>query len=700
MIVSVESSLISSYGGLKQLTIESKDGTSSSGSPSNDWFVVETQHDVPTSIGKTGIAQSEINLFVEIKYRYEQDGSGFNWGDSSNLQSNPVLKVRVAKSSSVVSDSNGCPTMTPHVFDTGSNTWTSSGVSISNPVSIDANTCELDMTVPHFSRFSLSSTPSSTSNSGGSSSNSGSSSSSGGAGGGGSAVGGVSTSSGAGFGGKLGNPVVLYEISYDACEKNMVRIIAGMYGNQAPAPYVKIRTPDHGVYTAELAKDQPYADANKKLSVSRYVYEAPLNSDLKYFVVTAEQINGRIATSVSYLVNVYSCSDTIIVNPMTDLDQGETYEPTLGAGRPNIFDIKFQVNSNKQVQSSEINQFVKNTDQVKVSSIIETPVSLSRSELRVAVAGGNYSEYAAVKMNVALLQNITNVYTASAELPTSFLQAPAIVYWIHAVTTDNKVQDSEKYYLGVKPTYKIDARMELDSVQSKAEGATYRPTAYIYNNGEKSLFGTVSLLVNGEKVYTSSEQVFKKGQSVIDLTWKLPKLEQESKYDVNARLNLYDEHVDTIKTTLQTFVQTKIAPIYEPIMISSIIGENGQTTARAGVIYSSNPNQDLHYRVVAPDGTCVVGQSESCLVKDPTLGNRGNTLSVTLGDQVYRVKYTGTNDPLERFSITSIDPIVGKWSITLEPDTGVVSGAYATENVVVKMKYRAMDTNVITVRSE
>jgi hypothetical protein len=241
--------------------------------------------------------------------------------------------------------------------------------------------------------------------------------------------------------------------------------------------------------------------------------------------------------------------------------------------------------------------------------------------------------------------------------------------------------------------------MELDSPPSKPEGTIYRPTAYVYNNG-RPLFGSVSLLVDDKEVYTSSEYVFNKGQSVIDLKWSIPKLGQDAKYNISARLNLYDDHIDTTKTVLRTFEPTKSVPISESISANSIVDDAEQTIARVGLVYSSDNNADLHYRVVAPDGTCVIGQSDSCLIKDSTAGNRGNTISVEIGEQIYRIRYSGQDSQLERFSITSVDPIVGIWGVILESDNGVIPEAHAMTDVAIKMKYRSTYTNLITVRSD
>jgi hypothetical protein len=478
----------------------------------------------------------------------------------------------------------------------------------------------------------------------------------------------------------------------------MVRIIVGTFGSEAPPPSVKIRTPIREVYSATLAQEQPYAEENKVLAISRYVYEAQLDPTLNFFIVTAEAIGGRAAITTTSTVNIDDCRRTIIVNPMTDLDKARVTEPTPEVGRPNIFDIKFQMNKNNPIKATEINHFAEPDSKIRVSALVDSPSTIRRAELRVNIVGGNYSNYAAVKMDAMPLQNITNAYLVSAELPTTFLQAPAIVYWVHVVNNEEKAQSSERYVLGIKPTYKIDARMELDSPPSKAEGTTYNPTAYVYNKGEKPFFGSVSLLVGNNTVYTSPEQLFNKGQSVVNLEWSIPK-GAEPKYQVSAQLNLYDKPISTSQTTLRTFQDTKMYSIFEPVMTDSVV-DNGEMVARTGLIYSSDDDPTLHYHVISPDGTCIIGKSNSCLVKDSTTGNRGNTVSVELDGQIYRIRYSGQNSPLERFSITSVDPIVGTWSVMLESDTGIIPEAQAIEDVHLKVKYRATYTKLVTVASD
>jgi hypothetical protein len=83
-----------------------------------------------------------------------------------------------------------------------------------------------------------------------------------------------------------------------------------------------------------------------------------------------------------------------------------------------------------------------------------------------------------------------------------------------------------------------------------------------------------------------------------------------------------------------------------------------------------------------------LGGAAECLVKDNTLGKRGKLESVTYGEQILRGKYSGADNALERFLITSIDPIIGQWNVSLESDDGLFQEAHASKDPIVKIKYR------------
>ena len=103
--------------------------------------------------------------------------------------------------------------------------------------------------------------------------------------------------------------------------------------------------------------------------------------------------------------------------------------------------------------------------------------------------------------------------------------------------------------------------------------------------------------------------------------------------------------------------------------------------------------------MTAPDGTCVIGPSDNCLVTHSTIG-QGNFKSVTIGDQIYRVRYSGPEDPLERFSITSVDPIVGQWKVEIVSTNGLIPSAHAAQDVFLQVKYRAENTSFVTISSK
>ncbi|NDB52334.1 MAG: hypothetical protein EB161_09385, partial [Nitrosopumilaceae archaeon] len=488
------------------------------------------------------------------------------------------------------------------------------------------------------------------------------------------------------------NPITLYQATYDTCDSNMIRIIAGSYGSQATPPKVRIQTSDK-IYQATLAKEQPYSEQNKVLQISRYVYEAPISKDTKFFKITADLVKGKSSFTASYLVIVNSCTQTITINPMTGLDKAQV-NTIVDASRPNIFDVKVQVDASKPA-SAKAQQFTNGTQKVKVSAIVESKVPLRGVEIRTITAGQNYSDYSTTKMNIKPLEGMQNAYVVSADLPASVLKEPAIIYWIHATNKNEKIQVSEKYDIGVKPSYPVNARVEIDLPAAKPQGSTLVTSAYVYNKG-KPFFGSVSLLVNGKAVYTSPEYVLK-GMTPIDLTWEVPE-SSDTSYDIKARLNAYDIKIDTKSATLHTFQSTVSYPISQTINIQSVMYKQ-QIVARAALVYSSDANPDLHYNVVAPDGKCVIGSSDSCIIHGSTLGKRGNTESIDINGQIFRIRYSGSENPLERFSITSVDPIQGDWKVSLESDYSIVPDAHAMQETLVKIKYREMFAKPVTFAS-
>ncbi len=119
-----------------------------------------------------------------------------------------------------------------------------------------------------------------------------------------------------------------------------------------------------------------------------------------------------------------------------------------------------------------------------------------------------------------------------------------------------------------------------------------------------------------------------------------------------------------------------------------VIQRDDTILADPALVYASNADSGLRFTVTDPQGQCIIGDTDECLVNESTRGKRGGMESVLYGDQILRVRYSGADNVLERFSITSIDPIVGQWSVSLETENGYVQQAHASEDVNVKIKYR------------
>jgi hypothetical protein len=87
-----------------------------------------------------------------------------------------------------------------------------------------------------------------------------------------------------------------------------------------------------------------------------------------------------------------------------------------------------------------------------------------------------------------------------------------------------------------------------------------------------------------------------------------------------------------------------------------------------------------------------------CLVEQSTLKHRGEIDSVLVDGHIYRVRYSGDSSPLERFSITSLDSVLGEWNVQIVDSSEFV--ASAAEDVPIKVQYRAEESPLVTVKME
>ncbi|MBI5859192.1 MAG: hypothetical protein HZB73_00295 [Nitrosarchaeum sp.] len=166
-----------------------------------------------------------------------------------------------------------------------------------------------------------------------------------------------------------------------------------------------------------------------------------------------------------------------------------------------------------------------------------------------------------------------------------------------------------------------------------------------------------------------------------------------------ASVDLYDKSISTQPAKVNIYPKTTTMLASE-IKSLEPITENDTVLADPALIYSSNSvDQNLRFRVIAPNGQCIIGVSEECAIHDSTVNQRGGLTSISYEDQIIRVRYSGPENSLERFSITSIDPLIHHWTVSLETPDGIVPQAQAMNDIPIKVKYRT-HSETITVSSE
>ncbi len=516
----------------------------------------------------------------------------------------------------------------------------------------------------------------------------------GGAGGGGVGAGpsGMGASSATSNSGGEGPYLKIQDISYDVCDKQVVRIQVGTDVNSTN-PMVIIRTSLTGVVDAKLATDQPYAQENTNATVRKLVYEASISPKEKSFEVVALEAVGHNVFSVGKTVDVVGCNENLdftnieSISPPTEID----------VSAPKIFDVKFQVGNQTKTSSSENNHFV-DSQPISVFAFIDSKSALDSAEIRFAKLGDNMTNYISIAMQASPLQISNTTYLMSGTIPKEMLSAPAISYWINVQNAAGKISESDHYTIGVKPNYDIDGNLELDARLTKTEGNTRQPQAYFTNTGTGPVYGSIVLLVDGNPVFISPTQVFGTGQNQVNLEWQVPVTGSTTQYTLQAVANIYGKSFETQSSMFSSFPGTVRMPLSKLNSIDSIsIGND--TIGRAYLLHSSFDNHGMaRFKVTAPDGTCVIGETKDCLVTNSTTGLGIGFKTVSIGDQIYQVRYSGSENSLERFTITSVDPIVGNWDVEIVSQS--VPQNQIMNNVFLIVKYTDIDTSKITLYSK
>ncbi|AFS79937.1 hypothetical protein NKOR_00055 [Candidatus Nitrosopumilus koreensis AR1] len=534
----------------------------------------------------------------------------------------------------------------------------------------------------HFTQFGASKATSTSSSSSSSSSSSG---------GGNTGVGPIGKGSGrGGFAGILGTPLTINEVSYDKCEENIAHILVSSDAQNPPK--VIVHTTKTGTVTATLSDDQPYEELNKITRVDKYLYEIPISSSEIFLMVTVTEEKGTIQNTVNAAIHLTSCDGVVVIS---DITEDKATEISLDA--PRIFDVKFQIeNGTKHIADVDSEYFYVSDQDLTISAIIDSKTAIKRVELRTVTLGQSDDEYVAMKMDVEPIIYTDSAYQVTTNMPSFLMQGPAIEYWIHVTDDGLREVESRHYTMGVEPITVPDVSLELDVPSISASNSIVRPNLYVENDHAPT-YGIASLLVDG-KVVSKQARFFENGQTKVSFDWKTSFHEGLSSYEIQGKVDLYGTSKVTDSAVLYNYPKTVSMSAYDMKAIQPI-EVDGNVLSEPVLIYASDTQDEFRFNVIAPNGQCIIGSSDECSVQDNTRGNRGGLQSVEYEGQILRVKYSGSENVLERFSITSIDPIVGDWIVTLETEEGLIPQAQAIKDLTVKVKQK-INSEMITVYSD
>ncbi len=474
------------------------------------------------------------------------------------------------------------------------------------------------------------------------------------------------------------------KVSYDVCTTKEARIEVDFDATNVN-PMVMLRTSITGIVNAKPILDQPYAQENLNGSIKKLVYEVPLDSKDSFEVLAMEAI-GHNVFSVEKTIDVNSCSNNVIFGNIENLSTEH-----VDASLPMIFDVKLGL-GDKKINSGDVDNPYVDSQPVSVYAIVNSVSSITSADLKFVPINNNVTQYDTIPMNVSL-STVNSTYVVSGIIPQNMLQSPAVSYWITVQNQQDKSSSSEPLTLGVKPDYDLRGILELDTPTNVAEGSATNLSAYYNNTATGPVFGTVLLLVDGKTVYVSSPQVFPVGQTQVFLPWKSQTAGMIETHHLQAVAQFYGAHFESDVDDVYTYPQTKTVPISKLNSIDLLKDDNGTLVASPKVLHSSYKHElGSSYQVIAPDGTCVIGILTSCLVSQSTYGLDHQTKSVTIGDQIYQVRYSGPDDLLERFTISSTDPILGMWKAGVVSTNGTTS--YDSENILLQIKYSG-DANTL-----
>jgi hypothetical protein len=470
----------------------------------------------------------------------------------------------------------------------------------------------------------------------------------------------------------------------------MARILVSSDADTPPT--VKLHTAKSGTVFATLAQIQPYEELNKLTTVDRYLYETSISAEESFLMIVVTEEKGTTTHTVQTSVKLLACEGTTVIVPLPDEEP-----PQVSKDAPRIFDTKIQIANGTQYSAKSESEFLYlNGQDLTVSAIIDSAISLQGVEVRTISMGQSDDQFIEISMDVTSLYVSNSTYIATALLPSYLMTEPGMSYWLHITDENGNQSESLHYNIGVKPTTKSDVAVEVDVPTIRPSGSIIKPEFYIFNDDAPS-YGIISLVVDG-KIVSKKSQLFGTGQTQVIFNWNLPNSDGYVDYDIYGKVDLYDNTINTEPAVVSAHPRT-ISVSGSEMSVLKVITRDGQMLADPALVYASNSDSDLRFTVTDPQGQCIIGGADECLVNENTRGKRGGLESVQYGDQILRVRYSGADNALERFSITSIDPITGQWSVSLESEDGFVQEAHAVKDTIVKIKYR-YHSEIITVKSQ
>ncbi|MDE1862444.1 MAG: hypothetical protein KGI33_05990 [Thaumarchaeota archaeon] len=444
--------------------------------------------------------------------------------------------------------------------------------------------------------------------------------------------------------------LTLYQVSYDVCAKNSAQVLVGTTSSMSPR--INIIT-GNKLEQGKLAEVQPFSEYENVTGRHILLYDAMLNPSATTMTVTA--IN-QVENGVEYvqkIIPITTCHNTDFVSELP---------PMPFAQSPVIFGVATQVDNATGLSSGTMQYADNNT--VSVYAYVKSNSTIQDAQIRFSPMSQNATGYDSNNMTISSFGNHT-VYFVNGTLLPRDLSSPATTYWVWVRDSNGLVSDSAPYLVAVTPTYAVNASLSLEARSSTPEGEQTNPMVYVTNNSTGPIYGPISLVANGTSVSQSPPILFNTGRSAVQLAWTPSKMYHNVIYHLSARGEFYGKVIGTGNATIATFPEFNVTTLAGLGVLGPINDSAGNTIGEPAGLFSSFENTGNYtYLVYSPDGTCIIGQEQACLVKGMAIA--GNASNITLAGQKYTVEYTGPETAMQRISVQSTQLMLGLWKIGIE----------------------------------